>query len=538
MYSDSSKGISEGYYKMEIPKTYNCVTTFLDRHIAEGRGEKAAVYCNDEVRTYNDVFENVNRMGNGLKKLGVDRENRVYLLVPDSPSLIYAMLGAMKIGAVPIPVNTRLPAQSQLYMLNDSRAKVLLVSVELLDVVENIKSRLEFVQHIVVDGESGAGYPVLSELLASASSNLEPAKTHKDDTAFWLYTSGSTGEPKGVVHQHQNWIYCCECYAKSILNMDENDVSLSVSKLFHAYGLGNGLFFPFFVGGATVMYPGVPSPEDFLKAAERYKVTLFYGVPTFFAAALSIPDLENRYDLQTIRLCASAGEPLPQILFEKWREKFGVEILDGIGSTEVLHIYISSRPGLVRPGSTGWPVPGYEVRIVDAEGNSLPRGEMGILWVRGESTTTGFWNKKEKTRKQCLGEWFNTEDLWYVDEDGYYWYSGRADDAFKSRGEWVMPVEIENVVIEHEAVLESAVIGSKDDNGLEKPLAFVVLKPGQTGSDSLEDELKVHVRKQLPGFKVPGWIRFTPELPKTATGKFQRFKLRRQVTEEITRAAL
>lgn len=538
MMFNHSQVVPLSHYKMDVPKTYNCVSTFLDRHIEEGRGEKTAIYFGDEVITYKQVYEQANRLGNVLRNLNVERENRVYLLLPDSPSLIYAMLGAMKIAAVPIPINTRLPAESQIYMLNDSRAKVMIVSESLLGMVEKIKPRLKFLQHIIVDGESSSDYLKLSDLLASAPTELETAETDRDETAFWLYTSGSTGEPKGVVHQHQNWIYCCECYAKSILNFDENDVCLSVSKLFHAYGLGSGLFFPFYFGGATVMFPDVPRPDPFLAAAEKYGVTLFYGVPTFFAAALAIPDLEKKYDLSKIRLCTSAGEPLPKVLFERWKEKFNVEILDGIGSTEVLHIYISPRPGQVRPGSTGWPCPGYEVKIVDEEGNSLPRGEMGTLWVKGESTTTGFWNKKEKTRKQCVGEWFNTEDLWYIDEDGYYWYSGRADDAFKSRGEWVMPVEIENVIIKHPAVLESAVIGSKDNDGLDKPMAFVVLQSEQEDTEKLEKELQEHIRKELPRFKVPAQIRFVSDVPKTATGKYQRFKLRQEIREEMTKASL
>jgi benzoate-CoA ligase len=528
----------EGYHKMDLPASYNCVSTFLDRHIREGRGENIAIRCGEETVTYAKTQEMVNRAGNGLAELGVERGDRVYLLLPDSPSLVYAMLGAMKIAAVPIPVNTRLPDDSHAYMLNDSRAKVMLVDESLLPLLERIKPRLKFLKHVVVDGSSDSGYQSLADLLSSAGPELEAAETHKDETAFWLYTSGSTGEPKGVVHQHQNWIYCCECYARPILGIRETDVCLSVSKLFHAYGLGNGLFFPFYVGASAALFPDVPRPEPFLAAAEKHRVTLFFGVPTFYAAALSMPDLDRKYDLTSIRLCVSAGEPLPKVIFERWLDKFGVEILDGIGSTEVLHIYISPRQGMVRPGSTGWPCPGYDVKIVDSEGQELGRDELGILWVRGQSTTTGFWNKKDKTRKQCLGEWFNTEDLWYVDRDGYYWYSGRADDAFKSRGEWVMPVEVENTIIKHEEVLESAVIGTKDENGLERPMAFVVLQPGGEPSDELAERIKAHIREELPGYKVPAWIRFVDELPKTATGKFQRFKLRLDVREERARSEL
>ena len=531
------KPFSEGYCKMDLPTTYNCVSTFLDRHIEEGRGQNIAIRSGEDIITYAQTQEKVNRMGNALANLGVERGNRVYLLLPDSPSLIYGMLGAMKIAAVPIPVNTRLPDESHTYMINDSRAKILITDENLLPMVERIEPNLKFLRHIVVDGE-GSGRPRLGDLMDAASPELEAAETDKDETAFWLYTSGSTGEPKGGVHQHENWLYCCESYARPILGIQETDVCLSVSKLFHAYGLGNGLFFPFYAGASAVMFPDVPRPDHFLAEAEKHRVTLFFGVPTFFAAALSKEDLETKYDLTSIRLCTSAGEPLPRVIFERWKDKFGVEILDGIGSTEVLHIYVSPRPGQVRPGSTGWPCPGYEVKIVDDEGNSLGREELGILWVKGQSTTTGFWNKKDKTRKQCLGEWFNTEDLWYVDKDGYYWYSGRADDAFKCRGEWVMPVEVEDVIIKNEAVLESAVIGTKDNDGLDKPMAFVVLQPGKEPTEALAEEIKAHIRSELPGYKVPAWIRFVDDLPKTATGKFQRFMLRSEVREEQARSQL
>lgn len=538
MMTHSGHEFPAGYYKMDVPKTYNCTTTFLDRHIEEGKGDKIAIYYGQEEITYNEVYEKTNKLGNVLKSLNVERENRIFLILPDSPSLVYSILGAMKIAAVPVPVNSRLPEQYQEYMINDSRAKVVIVSEDLLEMIEKIKPQLKFLQQIIVVGGSSSEYMNLDELMSSASAKLEPSETDRDEPAFWAYTSGSTGEPKGVIHHHQDWLYCCESYARSILDIKKSDVCLSVPKLFHTSGLGNSLFFPFYVGGSTVMYPEVPSPESVLAAAERYKVTWFFGVPTFYAAALAIPELEKKYDLSKLRLCSSAGEHLPQILFERWKNKFGVEILDGIGSTEVLHIYISPRPGQVRGGSTGWPCPGYEAKIVDEEGNTLPRGEMGTLWVKGESTTLGFWNKKEKTRKQCLGQWFNTEDLFYIDEDGYYWYSGRLDDAFKSRGEWVMPVEIENVIMKHGAVLESAVIGFKDHDGLEKPMAFVVLLDEVENTQELEEKLKEHIRKELPGFKVPAKFRFIPELPKTTTGKYQRFKLRQTIKEEITKESL
>ena len=518
--------------KLNLPENYNAVTTFVDAHVEEGRAGRVAIYYGDDQITYGRVYEMVNRFGNALRELGVERENRVFLLLPDSPELVYGYFGAMKIGAVPIPVNNRLTPEEYIYMLNDSRAKVLVIPESMLEMAERIKPALRFVKHMVIQGAQRAGYLSLTELLTGASPELTPAETNKDDMAFWLYSSGSTGMPKGVVHLHHDWIHCCELYARPVLGVGPDDISISVSKLFHAYGLGNGLMFPFRVGGATVLYPDVPRPVPFLAAADRHQVTLFYGVPTFYAAALAIPEIEKRYPLRSLRLCVSAGEPLPAALFLRWKERYGVEILDGIGSTEVLHIYISSRSGEVKPGSTGKPVGGYDVKIVDEEGNELPPGHTGTLLVRGESTTPFFWNKHERTKQLLQGEWFNTGDRWYRDEEGYFWYAGRADDAFKCRGEWVEPVEIENVLIEHEAVLESGVIGARDRDGLDKPLAYVVLKTGFQASAELAEELKNFVRQKLAGYKVPAWIRFVEELPKTAAGKIQRYKLRESAHRE------
>ena len=519
--------------RLDLPDRYNAAEAFVDVHVREGRASWTAIYYQDEQITYGRVYEMVNRFGNALRELGVERENRVFLLLPDSPELVYGYFGAMKIGAVPIPVNNRLTPEEYIYMLNDSRAKVLVIPETMLETAERIKRELRFTKRFIVQGAEQTGWFPLAGLLAAASPELAPAETSKDDMAFWLYSSGSTGMPKGVVHLHHDWPYCCELYARRILGVGPEDISFSVSKLFHAYGLGNGLMFPFWTGGATVLYPGVPRPEPFLETAERRRVTLFYGVPTFYAAALAIPELEKKYPLKRLRLCVSAGEPLPAALFLRWKERFGVEILDGIGSTEVLHIYISSRPGEVKPGSTGKPVEGYAVKIVDEEGSALPPGQTGTLWVKGESTTPFFWNKHDRTKQLLRGEWFNTGDRWYRDEEGYYWYAGRADDAFKCRGEWVEPVEIENVLIEHEAVLESGVVGMKDNGGLDKPLAYVVLKEGFPSSAELAEELKNFTRAKLAGYKVPAQIRFVGELPKTAAGKIQRYKLREQVREEL-----
>lgn len=517
--------------KVEVPDTYNAATTFVDAHVAAGRENRIAIrYC-DAAITYGEVYRSVNRAGNALSALGVEMENRVFLLLPDSPELVYFYFGAMKIGAVPIPMNTRLPAADYRYMLNDSRAKVLVAPESLVEMVEELKPGLPFVRHYLVTGDAPPGWLSVDQLLAAASPELDPAPTTKDDVAFWLYSSGSTGAPKGVVHLHHDWIYCCELYARPILSIGPDDVSMSVSKLFHAYGLGNTLMFPFYAGGSTVLYPEVPRPEPFLREASRHRVTLFYGVPTFYAASLALPSLRERFDLSSVRLCVSAGEPLPAAIYRRWQEVFGVEIIDGIGSTEVLHIYISGEPGRVRPGSTGRPVPGYGVRILDEEGREASPGVTGTLWVSGESITPYFWNKHQRSKELINGAWFNTGDRWYADADGYYWYAGRADDAFKCRGEWVEPVEIENVLIEHEAVLESGVVGSVSAEGLARPHAFVVLKTGYAASPELAEELQGFLRTRLAGYKIPE-IRFAAELPKTAAGKIKRFLLRETVQGE------
>jgi benzoate-CoA ligase len=320
--------------------------------------------------------------------------------------------------------------------------------------------------------------------------------------------------------------YCTEYYAKPILNILENDITFSAAKLFFAYGLGNNLYFPFSVGASAVHYPGRPLPEDMFKVVEQYRPTIFYGVPTLYAGMLALPDAEKRFDFSSIRICVSAGESLPADILRRWQEKFHVDILDGIGSTEILHIFISNRISEIRPGSTGKLVPGYEALIADEKGQAVPQGEIGNLLIKGDSTAAYYWNKHEKTKDVINGHWIHTGDKYYQDADGYYWYCGRADDMLKVSGQWVSPVEVEAALIAHPAVLEAAVVGDLDADELVKPRAYVVLKQGHEPSDTLANELKIFVKERLTPFKYPRWIEFLPELPKTATGKIQRFKLR------------
>jgi benzoate-CoA ligase len=511
---------------IQLPDVFNAAAEFVDRHIAAGRADRIALRCEGRTFTYGQVAEMVNRVGNALRALGVEMENRVLLLLYDSPEFAASFFGAMKIGAVPVPVNTMMRAQDYAYFLNDSRAKVLITHRPLWDEVATVRDRLPYLKHVVIVGEPALEQQAYDQWIAATSPELEPAPTSKDDAAFWLYSSGSTGFPKGAVHLHHDMVYCADLYARPILDIGPDDITFSAAKLFFAYGLGNNLYFPFRVGASAVLYPGRPLPETMFETITQNKPTIFFGVPTLYAAMLATRDAETKYDLASLRLCVSAGEALPPELFKRWKERFGTEILDGIGTTEILHIFISNQAGRVKPGSSGEVVPGYEAKIVDDEGRPAKPGDIGNLLVKGESTCAYYWNQHEKTKQTIKGEWIVTGDKYYQDEDGYYWYGGRSDDMLKVGGIWVSPIEVENTLIQHPAVLESAVVGQEDDDRLIKPKAFVVLNEGYTASSALVDELKGFVKDKLAPYKYPRWIAFVPELPKTATGKIQRFKLR------------
>lgn len=515
-----------------LPDQFNAASAFLDRNLQEGRGTKTAIFYEGEAYTYAQVAELANRVGNGLLDLGIDLEQRVALLLLDSPQFAAGFFGAIKIGAVPIPINTMLRPSDYVYMLNDSRARALLIHAVLWKQIQQVLPELKYLRHVVVVGLEEEGEQETSTLhdfekwTSKASANLEAAETSKDDSAFWLYSSGSTGFPKGCVHLQHDMTFCTEYYAKPVLGIQENDITFSGAKLFFAYGLGNNLYFPFAVGASAVHYPGRPVPEDMFKVVERYRPTIFFGVPTLYAGMLALPDAEKRFDFSSVRVCVSAGESLPADILRRWQQKFHVDILDGIGSTEILHIFISNRSGEIRPGSTGKLVPGYEAIIADESGHAVEQGDIGNLLIRGDSTTAFYWNKHEKTKDTINGHWIHTGDKYYQDADGYFWYCGRADDMLKVSGQWVSPVEVEAALIEHPAVLEAAVVGDMDADELLKPRAYIVLNSGYEPSDALANELKTFVKERLVPFKYPRWIDFVPELPKTATGKIQRFKLR------------
>jgi len=513
---------------IEIPNRFNVAAYLVDRNVSEGRGNKVAIECGEQRISYATLLENVNRTGNTLRGLGVCLEERVLILLPDIPEFLYAFFAVIKIGAVAVPTNTLLRPHEYEYMLEDTRARIAIVSDGLLPQIEQVPSeRRRYLEKIVVVGKARAEYVSFEELLAEASAELDAEPTCKDDAAFWLYSSGSTGAPKACVHLHHDMVVCCEHYAKGILAMTENDRCYSVAKLFFAYGLGNAGYYPLFAGATTILQPARPSPEKIFADIERYRPTLFFSVPTNYSALLAHHRQDGtEFELSSIRYGISAGEPLPAALFHRFKERFGVEILDALGSTEMLHMVISNRPGEIRPGSSGKIIPGFGARIVDDDDRDVPRGEIGSLLIKSDATCAGYWNQHEKTNNTFLGSWCRTGDKYFQDGDDFFWYAGRADDLFKVNGRWLSPAEVESALISHPAVLEAAVVAREDADGLLKPAAYVVLNPGQNKHEGVAQELQNWVVQNLAGYKCPRWVEFIPELPKTATGKVQRFKLR------------
>ena len=526
-----------GNLLITLPEIFNVATHFVDRNVQEGRGAKIAIECGDQRVTYQELLENTNRVGNALLALGVRPEERVLLLLLDTPEFFYSFFGAIKIGAVAVPVNTQAKPQDYEYILNDCRARVAILSEPLLPHLQSIPNeKLRYLQEIVVSEVKQVlsspsprlhRHHSLQNLMASASPELQAARTSKDEPAFWLYSSGSTGASKGCVHLHHDMVVCCELYAKGILRMNESDRCFSVARLFFAYGLGNAGYFPLGCGATTILDPQRPTPATIYADIERYRPTLFFSVPTNFAALLAHHREDGKeFDLSSVRHAISAGESLPAPLFHRFKERFGVEILDSLGSTETLQMVIANRPGEAKPGSSGQIIPGYEAKIVDERGSAVAPNEIGDLLIKGDSTCSGYWNQHEKTKETFVGDWFRTGDKYYQDDEGYFWYAGRSNDVFKVHGLWLSPVEVESALITHPAVREAAVVAREDTDGLTKAAAYVVLNGEFAANEELSRELQELVGQKIGRYKRPHWLEFLPEIPKTATGKLQRFKLR------------
>ena len=510
---------------VRYPEVFNVAVPFIDRHLDDNRAFKTAIVFDDtgETISYSQLAERVNRCGNLLRSLAGEPEGRVLMVVKDCPEFFYLFWGAIKAGLVPVPVNTLLRADDYRHIIEDSGCSGLVYSPEYRAEVAPALARSGHQPTFILCTE---GPSSVSDMLEEASPLLEPAETSADSECFWLYSSGSTGRPKGAVHRHRDIVTTCVHYADRTLGVAENDVCFSAAKLFFAYGLGNAMTFPLWAGATSVLSGQRPTPEMTFDIIEEHQPTLFFGVPTLYAAQLRALEDSPR-DLTSLRCCVSAGEALPADIFRRWRERTGTLILDGIGSTEALHIFISNTAGDYRPGTSGRLVPGYEARIVDEEDVPVPGGETGRLFIRGDSTATHYWNNPERTAETMVEDgWLNTGDTYLQDADGYYVYCGRSDDMLKVGGIWCSPVEIEGRLIEHPLVLEAAVVGRSDSDELIKPEAFVVLNNAGDASDALADELLEHCRSGLARYKYPRWVNFVDDLPKTATGKVQRYRLR------------
>jgi 4-hydroxybenzoate-CoA ligase len=505
--------------------SYNAVTWLLDRNVDEGRGAKLAFTDTVSELSYGDLQTQSRRLANLLRRLGVRREERVAMIMLDTVDFPIVFLGAIRAGVVPVPLNTLLTSEQYAYVLADCRAKVLFISEALLPVVKDMVGRMPDLEHVVVAGDDAHGHKKLSDEIAKESDSFPTAATHADEPAFWLYSSGSTGRPKGVRHLHSSLAATAETYARQVLGIREDDVCLSAAKLFFAYGLGNALTFPMSVGATTILHTERPTPAAMFALMGKYNPSIFFGVPTLYAAMLNDETLKHERGGSKLRICTSAGEGLPESVGNSWKARFGVDILDGVGTTELLHIFLSNAPGDIKYGTAGRPVPGYNVRLVNEAGADVADGEIGELLVDAPSAGDGYWNQRSKSRRTFEGPWTRTGDKYIRDAEGRYTFCGRSDDMFKVSGIWVSPFEVESALITHPAVLEAAVVPEADPEGLLKPKAFVVLR-ADAKTEGLHDALKEHVKQKIGPWKYPRWIDVVDSLPKTATGKIQRFKLR------------
>jgi benzoate-CoA ligase family protein len=528
-------GVKPPHSKMsiEFPARFNMADYFLYHNLEEGRENKTCLYFDEQTFTYSEAARMSNRVGNSLRMLGVRIEDRVLIVLPDCPEFVWAWFGAARIGAVITMVNPLLPADDYRYYLQYTRARAAIVHEAFLKPFAQAAAGAEYLRSLLIvqnddalDAESVDSRNQIksfsfSEVVSSQSTACHPADTHRDDIAIWLFTSGSTGHPKGAVHLQHDLPYNTEVFAKRTMGVNENDLTVSVPKLFFGYATGTNLLFPFAVGGATALFAERSTPEKMFEVIDRYRPTILTTVPTMINSMLQVEDARAR-DLSSIRFCYSAGEALPVELYHRWQETFGAEICDGIGSAEMFHIYITNRPDDVKPGSLGRIVEGYEAKIVDADGHEAPPGEMGTLKIKGDSAALCYWNAHEKSKATFAGDWCTTGDQFHVDEEGYYWYHGRSDDMLKVGGIFVAPAEIENCLLQHEAVLECAVIGHEDEDGLVKPKAFIVAQRPIETNDFLAAEITQFVKDRIARYKYPRWIEFVKSLPKNDRGKIDR----------------
>ena len=503
---------------VSFPERFNMADYFLYHNVEEGRENKVCLYYEDQTWTYGDAVRLSNQTGNVLRSLGLDIEERVLLVLPDCPECVWTWFGAARIGAVITMVNPLLPAADYAYYLNYTRARVAVIHESVSSVFAEAARNARYLKGVLVVGQNFDDY------VNSAPTECTPADTHRDDIAIWLFTSGSTGHPKGAVHLQHDLPYNTEVFAKATMGVSADDLTVSVPKLFFGYATGTNLLFPFAAGGATALFSERSTAEKMFEVIKRYRPTILTTVPTMINAMLNVPGASPD-DLASLRFCYSAGEALPIELHERWMNTYGVDICDGIGSAEMFHIYITNRPGDIKPGSLGRIVEGYEAKIVDAEGTEVRTGEMGTLRIKGDSAALCYWNAHEKSKETFAGDWCTSGDQFHVDENGYYWYHGRTDDMLKVSGVYVAPVEIENCLLQHEAVLECAVVGHETD-GLVKPKAFIVAREGFETTDQLAEDIKQFVKDHIAVYKYPRWIEFVDSLPKNDRGKIDRKKLK------------
>lgn len=513
----------KGAPRLIFSEIFNVAVRFIDYHVENGRGESVAILTTGGLEiSYAELAEQVDSAGAVFKSLGLQQGDRLLMAITDTPMFFFAFWGAIKAGIVPIAVNTLVGEKEYRLLIEDSGCAAVVYTS---DLASTIRPACESSSHRPDICIPTSGDGSLATLISECQTTLEVAQTHADDECFWLYSSGSTGNPKGVVHEHKDMVATSEFYGKRVAGIAENDIVYSSSKLFFSFGFGGGMTFPFWAGASTILCDEKMSPELVLRVIRDHGPTVFFCVPTLYGQVLNHTDATAK-DLKSIRRAISAGEALPAPVFERFKERFGIEILDGLGSTEALHIFVSNTPTDIKPGTSGKPVPGYEVKIVDDNGKQVAKREIGTLWVKGASTARCYWNSREKTTATMIGEWLNTGDMYYVDEEGYYVNAGRGDDMLKVGGMWCSPLEIETCLISHSSVSEAAVVERNDNAGMTKLDAHVVLNNGIDGDEELANELRVYCKNKLAGFKYPRWINFVDELPKTVTGKIQRFKLR------------